>query len=107
MACRKEKYLKKLISTCTDDKLFDRDLSTKVFKTFLEVLKNLKNKHFRKCFSSKTLKKAKKYKKRIVKLLDPEISLKKRKESFLRSKKGFSDFCLNHLMKDFLEGCCE
>ena len=52
MACKKTKKLKKLVEVSVSGKLFDDDLTTSVFMTFLEVLKNLKNKKFKHCFSA-------------------------------------------------------
>lgn len=107
MACKRSARLKKLVNVCLREELFFGDVSTAVFLSFLEVLKNLKNKKFKNCFSEETKKKARKHKKIMKRLLNPDIREKKRKKLLKKSSKKFQDFCYNFLLKDFFEKCLE
>ena len=107
MACKKTKKLKKLVDACLAERLFEEDLTTSVFLTFLEVLRNFKRKKFKQCFTPETRKKAKKHKKLINKLLNPDIREKKRKKMFLSASSKFRDFCYGYLIKNFFDCCVE
>ena len=109
MSCRKNSKLKKFVQTCTNDELFEKSLKSSVFRTFLEVLGNVSNGKLKKCFSSRTRHKARKYKKLIKKLLDEKKRLKTRKKLFLETSSSFQRYVYNHLLCDFLKNCvsCE
>ena len=89
------------------EKLFADDLPTSVFMTFLEVLKNLKNKKFKHCFSAETRQKSRKHKKMISKLLNPDVREKKRKKLLRNAKQTFKDFCYENVLRNFLDRCVE
>ena len=40
MACRSKKRLKKLVTVCVEDKLFDKKLKNSVFECIVEIVKN-------------------------------------------------------------------
>ena len=89
------------------EKLFDENLPTSVFMTFLEVLKNLKNKKFKHCFSAETRQKSKKHRKMISKLLNPDVREKKRKKLLLNAKQKFKEFCYDNVLRNFFDRCVE
>ena len=91
MSCIKSSKLKKFVLTCTNDELFEESLSSSVFKTFLEVLRNVSNGKLKKCFSSSTRHKAKKYKKLIKKLLNGKKDLKHVKSYSWKRLQVFND----------------
>ena len=105
MSCIKSSKLKKFVLTCTNDELFEESLSSSVFKTFLEVLRNVSNGKLKKCFSSSTRHKAKKYKKLIKKLLNGKKRLKTRKKLFLETSSSFQRYVYNFLLRDFMKNC--
>lgn len=108
MSCRKSSRLKKFVEVCTNDDLFDDNLKSSVFRTFLEVLSNVYNGKLKKCFSSVTRKKARKYKKSVRTLLNHRKSLSKRKKWFIKSTTPkFRKFVNHHLLCDFMKNCLD
>ena len=104
MCCTNSANLSNLIEVAVNDQLFSRNLDTKVFKSFLEILKNASNHKLKKCFKKKTRKLLKKYKLVINQLLNKKKKIKKRKKMFLKSSKSFRKV-VDKVMTDFLQNC--
>ena len=107
MACCKKKRLKELLEACVEDKLFDKDLRTSIFKCVVEIIRNSKKKKFDHCFSEKTQKKILKHKKFLKKLVDSTVGLKKRKKKFISSSKAEKKLFYNYILHDFIHNCIE
>ena len=104
MACKKAKRVRQLLKVFLDEKLYEKNLKSTVFSTFLEVLTNAFNKKLNDCFSEKTRRKLKKNKKLVLKLLNKRKSLKKRKR-FLAEAPPKLKSAINSLLVDFMERC--
>lgn len=107
MACCDQKKLKLLLEACVGDKLFEKNLSTTVFKCLLEIVRNSKKPRFYDCFSEKTHKKISKHQKYLKKLVDRKISIKKRKNRFIKCNKKQRKLFYNYIMHDFVNNCVE
>ena len=106
MACKSEK-LKKLVTVCVEDRLFDKKLKNSVFECVVEILKNATKSRFSHCFSKKTKKMMKKNSKYLSYLKDRKKSLKKRKKRFLKSDKNQQDLIESFIIKDFMKNCLQ
>ena len=106
MACKSEK-LKKLVTVCVEDRLFDKKLKNSVFECVVEIVKNASKKRFSKCFSKKTKKMIKKNSKFLSYLKNPKKSLKKRKKRFLKSDKNQQDLFESYIIADFMKNCLQ
>lgn len=106
MACKSEK-LKKLVTVCVEDRLFDRKLKNSVFECVVEIVKNASKTRFKKCFSKKTKKMIKKNSKFLSYLKNKKKSLKKRKKRFLKSDKNEQDLFESYIIADFMKNCLQ
>lgn len=106
MGCKKRKHLRELIDVLIKDKLFEKGLTKRQFDVFLEILKNVRNKGLKHCFSEKSRKGIKKYAHVVKKLLDRTNRKKTRMKKFRRVSKGFRNV-LKHVLHDFLSNCLE
>ena len=104
MACKKAKRVRQLLKVFLDEKLYEKNLKSTVFSTFLEVLTNAFNKKLNDCFSEKTRRKLKKNKKLVVKLLNKKKSLRKRKKILTEAPSKLKS-AINLLLVDFMERC--
>ena len=106
MACKSEK-LKKLVTVCVEDRLFDKKLKNSVFECVVEIVKNASKKRFSKCFSKKTKKMIKRNLKFLSYLKNRKKSLKKRKKRFLKSDKNQQDLFESYIIADFMKNCLQ
>ena len=107
MACKSEKKLKKLVTVCVEDRLFDKKLKNSVFQCVVEILKNATKRRFSKCFSKKTKKMMKKNSKYLSYLKNRKNSLKKRRKRFLKSDKNEQDLFESYIIADFMKNCLQ
>lgn len=107
MACKEGPKLRKFVEVCVNDKLFDKELRTSVFKTFLEVLKNASNGNLSHCFGKGTKKRCKEHRSIIKTLLNGNKRIEKRKRNFLKAPKSFKNFVHNYLICDFMKNCVD
>ena len=105
MACRSKKRLKKLVTVCVEDKLFDKKLKNSVFECIVEIVKNASKKRLSKCFSSKTKKMMRRNKDILSYLKNKQISMKRRKKRFLKCDKNEQDLFESYIIADFMKNC--
>ena len=106
MACSDPNCLKELVDHNTQGNLFKKKLSKTAFRCLLEVLKNARRKKLKKCFSRKTRKGFKTYKKLISKFVSKKISERQRREKFQSVRKNFQKW-IRQLLADFEKNCLE
>ena len=106
MALKNQESVKEIIDIFVKGKLFEKGLKKKHFKIFVEILNNASRKKLKSCFSDKSRKGLKKYKKIVQKLNSKRIPTTKRMKNLRKTSESFRRM-VRSVINDFMTNCCE